>query len=105
MSHVLSPTILREYDIRGTVGRNLAPADATAIGRSFATRIRAAGGTVATAPPAAGGQPVVVVSTKEEKGSWAKLTKLRNTTVLETSHVLTCVLRQDFDASSGRLSA
>ena len=45
MSHVLSPAILREYDIRGTVGRNLAPADATAIGRSFATRIRAAGGT------------------------------------------------------------
>ena len=44
MSHVLSPAILREYDIRGTVGRNLAPADATAIGRSFATRIRSAGG-------------------------------------------------------------
>jgi phosphomannomutase len=45
MAHVLSPAILREYDIRGTVGRNLGPADAVAIGRSFATRVRAAGGT------------------------------------------------------------
>lgn len=45
MSHVLSPAILREYDIRGTVGRNLSAEDATAIGRSFATRVRAVGGT------------------------------------------------------------
>ncbi|MCP3736228.1 phosphomannomutase/phosphoglucomutase [Sphingomonas sp. RP10(2022)] len=45
MAHVLSPAILREYDIRGTVGRNLGVADAVAIGRSFATRVRAAGGT------------------------------------------------------------
>jgi phosphomannomutase len=44
MSHVLSPAILREYDVRGTVGRNLGTPDATAIGRSFATRVRAAGG-------------------------------------------------------------
>ncbi len=43
--HVLAPAILREYDIRGTVGRNLGPADAVAIGRSFATRVRRAGGT------------------------------------------------------------
>ncbi|RZL58829.1 MAG: phosphomannomutase, partial [Sphingomonas sp.] len=44
MSHVLSPAILREYDVRGTVGRNLGAPDAMAIGRSFATRVRAAGG-------------------------------------------------------------
>ena len=45
MAHVLSPAILREYDIRGTTGRNLDAADAVAIGRSFATRIRQADGT------------------------------------------------------------
>lgn len=45
MAHVLAPAILREYDIRGTVGRNLGVADAVAIGRSFATRVRQAGGT------------------------------------------------------------
>lgn len=43
MAHVLAPAILREYDIRGTVGRNLGVADAVAIGRSFATRVRQAG--------------------------------------------------------------
>ncbi len=45
MAHILAPAILREYDIRGTVGRNLGPEDARAIGRSFATRVRRAGGT------------------------------------------------------------
>ncbi|MGF1625061.1 MAG: phosphoglucomutase/phosphomannomutase PgmG, partial [Alphaproteobacteria bacterium] len=37
MSHRLDPTVLREYDIRGTVGRDLSEADAYAIGRAFAT--------------------------------------------------------------------
>jgi phosphomannomutase len=45
MTHQFDPTSLREYDIRGIVGKALGPADATAIGRGFATRIRAAGGT------------------------------------------------------------
>ncbi len=45
MSHRFDPTSLREYDIRGIVGKALGPADATAIGRGFATRIRRAGGT------------------------------------------------------------
>ncbi|KQM68016.1 phosphomannomutase [Sphingomonas sp. Leaf17] len=44
MRHVFDPSVLREYDIRGTVGRTLGTADATAIGRSFATRLRRAGG-------------------------------------------------------------
>ncbi|MEH3035496.1 MAG: phosphomannomutase/phosphoglucomutase [Sphingomonas adhaesiva] len=44
MTHHFDPVILREYDIRGTVGANLHPADAHAIGRAFATRVRAAGG-------------------------------------------------------------
>ncbi|MEH3045687.1 phosphoglucomutase/phosphomannomutase PgmG [Sphingomonas adhaesiva] len=44
MTHHFDPVILREYDIRGTVGANLHPADAQAIGRAFATRVRAAGG-------------------------------------------------------------
>ncbi len=45
MAHRFDPTSLREYDIRGIVGRTLGPADATAIGRGFATRVRRAGGT------------------------------------------------------------
>ena len=42
--HRLNPTILREYDIRGVIGETLAPDDAQAIGRSFATLVREAGG-------------------------------------------------------------
>lgn len=45
MSHRFDPTALREYDIRGIVGKTLGPADALAIGRGFATRVRRAGGT------------------------------------------------------------
>ncbi len=42
--HRFHPTILREYDIRGIVGETLFPADARAIGRTFATIVRRAGG-------------------------------------------------------------
>ena len=45
MTHQFDPTSLREYDIRGIVGKSLGPGDATAIGRGFATRVRAIGGT------------------------------------------------------------
>ena len=45
MSHVFDPTSLREYDIRGVVGKTLGTADATAIGRGFASLVRRAGGT------------------------------------------------------------
>jgi phosphomannomutase len=45
MAHRFDPTSLREYDIRGIVGKTLGPADATAIGRGFGTRVRRAGGT------------------------------------------------------------
>ena len=44
MSHEFHPTILREYDIRGIVGDTLGVDDARAIGRSFATMLREAGG-------------------------------------------------------------
>lgn len=43
-SHAFHPTMLREYDIRGVVGDTLSAADAYAIGRSFATLVRRAGG-------------------------------------------------------------
>ena len=33
------PAILREYDIRGEVGKNLGPADALALGRAFGTYV------------------------------------------------------------------
>ena len=44
MTHDFHPTMLREYDIRGIVGDTLSDADAYAIGRSFATLVRRAGG-------------------------------------------------------------
>lgn len=44
MTHVFDPTTLREYDIRGVIGKTLGEADAHAIGRSFATRVRRNGG-------------------------------------------------------------
>jgi phosphomannomutase len=45
MTHRFDPSVLREYDIRGIVGRTLGVADAEAIGRGFATIVRRAGGT------------------------------------------------------------
>ncbi|MDB5720815.1 MAG: phosphomannomutase/phosphoglucomutase [Alphaproteobacteria bacterium] len=45
MSHRFDPTCLREYDIRGVVGKTLAEADAEAVGRTFGTIVRRAGGT------------------------------------------------------------
>ncbi len=45
MSHIFNPTALREYDIRGIVGKTLSAADASAIGRSFGTIIKRGGGT------------------------------------------------------------
>lgn len=44
MTHNFHATALREYDIRGIIGSTLTEADAWAIGRSFATIIRRAGG-------------------------------------------------------------
>ncbi|MGB8276168.1 MAG: phosphomannomutase/phosphoglucomutase [Alphaproteobacteria bacterium] len=42
-SHQFDPTVLREYDIRGIMGQTLSAADATALGRAFATEIASAG--------------------------------------------------------------
>jgi phosphomannomutase len=44
MPHQFDPTVLREYDIRGIIGETLGAEDARAIGRSFATLLRKAGG-------------------------------------------------------------
>jgi phosphomannomutase len=44
MTHVFNPTALREYDIRGIVGKTLGAEDARAIGRGFGTIIRREGG-------------------------------------------------------------
>ena len=43
--HDFDPTSLREYDIRGIVGKTLHPADAFAIGRCFGSVVARAGGT------------------------------------------------------------
>ena len=43
-SHVFDPTTLREYDIRGIVGRTLSEADAFAIGRCFGSIVARGGG-------------------------------------------------------------
>ncbi|TKD50444.1 phosphoglucomutase/phosphomannomutase PgmG [Sphingomonas baiyangensis] len=45
MTHRFDPTSLREYDIRGIVGKTLGADDARAIGRGFGSRVRRAGGT------------------------------------------------------------
>ena len=45
--HRFHPSILREYDIRGTVGRTLTTSDALALGRTLGTISVAAGGRVA----------------------------------------------------------
>ncbi len=44
MAHRVDRRALREYDVRGVVGRTLGADDARAIGRSFATRVVRAGG-------------------------------------------------------------
>jgi phosphomannomutase len=44
-SHHFDPTVLREYDIRGIVGRTLHVADAFAIGRVFGSMVAGGGGT------------------------------------------------------------
>jgi phosphomannomutase len=44
-SHHFDPTVLREYDIRGVVGRTLHAIDAFAIGRAFGTIVARGGGT------------------------------------------------------------
>nr|WP_294553410.1 phosphomannomutase/phosphoglucomutase [uncultured Rhodopila sp.] len=43
-SHHFDPTVLREYDIRGIVGRTLHAADAFAIGRAFGSIVSRGGG-------------------------------------------------------------
>ncbi|WBH17697.1 phosphoglucomutase/phosphomannomutase PgmG [Sphingomonas radiodurans] len=44
MQHHFHPSILREYDIRGTVGRTLGPEDARAVGQGFGSIVRRGGG-------------------------------------------------------------
>ena len=44
MTHSFNPSVLREYDIRGIVGKTLFEADALAIGRTFGTILRRDGG-------------------------------------------------------------
>ena len=42
--HCFDSVILREYDVRGTVGKNLHPADAMALGQAYGTMVIRAGG-------------------------------------------------------------
>lgn len=44
MAHRFHPSLLREYDMRGTIGKTLDEQDAYAVGRSFAAIIRRRGG-------------------------------------------------------------
>ncbi|HEU0118841.1 MAG TPA: phosphomannomutase/phosphoglucomutase [Alphaproteobacteria bacterium] len=44
MAHTFNSTIIREYDIRGVVGKTLHIADATALGRVYGTMVKRAGG-------------------------------------------------------------
>ena len=44
MTHQFDPTIIREYDIRGIVGKSLHTPDALALGKAFGTMVARAGG-------------------------------------------------------------
>ena len=44
LAHIFHPTLLREYDIRGVIGKTLSAADATALGRAFGSLVARAGG-------------------------------------------------------------
>jgi phosphomannomutase len=44
MTHQFDPTIIREYDIRGIVGKSLHSADALALGKAFGSMVARAGG-------------------------------------------------------------
>ncbi|NNG03917.1 MAG: phosphomannomutase/phosphoglucomutase [Inquilinus sp.] len=44
-AHRFDPTVLREYDIRGIVGKTLTEADALAVGRAFGSMVARGGGT------------------------------------------------------------
>jgi phosphomannomutase len=46
-SHRFDPSILREYDIRGILGKTLSAADARAVGQAFGTTVRRRGGRTA----------------------------------------------------------
>ncbi len=43
-AHQFHPSVLREYDIRGIVGKTLGAADAAAIGKAYGTIVKAKGG-------------------------------------------------------------
>lgn len=45
-SHAFNPTSLREYDIRGVVGKTLTEADGFAIGRTFGSMVARKGGSI-----------------------------------------------------------
>ena len=47
-THTFDPTVLREYDIRGIVGKTLHPADAYAIGRCFGSIVARSGSKTVT---------------------------------------------------------
>ena len=44
LAHQFHPTVLREYDVRGIIGKTLSAADAAALGRAFGTMVVRAGG-------------------------------------------------------------
>ena len=66
--------------------------------------IRAAGGQVCDKPPSSSDkEKTVVVSTEEERKAWEPLARLRNVSVINFGHLLTCVLRARFAVSGGEL--
>jgi len=63
-----------------------------------------AGGSIQEKVPTPESGKVVVISEERESRTWKKLGQMSNVTaVLEVSHLLTCVLRQELDLKSGRL--
>ncbi|MBV8060766.1 MAG: phosphomannomutase/phosphoglucomutase [Alphaproteobacteria bacterium] len=57
MPHIFNPTIIREYDIRGTVGKNLTPMDAYHLGLAFGSKVARATLAADPAKAPAGSRP------------------------------------------------
>jgi len=65
--------------------------------------IRAAGGVIQGKPNASSGQ-VIVVSSDAARRTWAPWLSWHHVTLLRQDHLLTCILRQQLDLSTGLLS-
>jgi phosphomannomutase len=71
MPHSFNPAILREYDIRGEVGKTLFEADALALGKKFGLKLRQSGKkTVCVGRDGRLTSPTLAAALIEDFGGW-----------------------------------